>query len=253
MKSQSSNYSQNREELLAHLRDQIEFMIVSAVSFDNGFEGEAKRLAATIRILVHNTPRSTALLTQLRKTDILFYDSASAFDLKNIATSNCLTMFRQSPSGWDYVAPLDNLSPARSKDKKVGFARWWDRTIIYKDNAGNEFTRKNLVLAVANKEGGAHIDPKLDSAYANLSRFNSLGWKVYANGEEKDFNNSPVLPSVRQIAHEVIKSLRDECSTLFLSNDSIWSRFSQYDEHCRAVKHSGVLFDNPILQLSDPN
>ena len=210
-----TKYVQTKDELLGHLKDQIEFMKASANSYDNGSEGEAKRLAVVIRVLVHDTMNSTSLLTLLSKKDILFYDSAAVYDPRNLLPSNCLTMMKLSPSGAEYVAPLDNLSPSRNKDKKVGFDRWWKRTIIYKDNTNNIFTRKDLVLTVANKEGGTHIDPKLDEAYANLSRFNSLGWKVFMSGVEKDFNNTPVLPSIRQIAHEVLKTLKDEFPELF--------------------------------------
>jgi len=235
-----SKYSQSRDELLAHLSDQINFMIASAISFDNGFEGEAKRLAVAIRILVHDTSRSAALLTQLRKTNILFYDSASFFDPRNLLPSNCLTMIRASKKEGeglvgDYVAPLDRLSPARNKDKKVGFGRWWNRSTMYKDKGGNLFTRRDLVLTVADKEGGAHVDPKLDEAYAKLSRFNSLGWKVYTDGERKDFRNTPVLPSIRQIAHEALKALRDEVVDLFLENHIIFDRFKVYEEHCETL------------------
>jgi hypothetical protein len=213
-----TKYVQTREELLAHLKDQIKFMITSATSFDNGFEGEAKRLAIATRILVHDTSQSEALLTQLKKMDILFYDSASAFHPENTLSSNCLTMMKLYSTGAKYVAPLDDLSPARDKDKKVSFDRWWNRATIYKDNAGNIFTRKDLVLAVANKEGGAHIDPKLDQAYANLSRFNALGWRTIVKGVDKDFENTPVLPSIRQIAHEVLKTLKDAFPELFDSS-----------------------------------
>lgn len=235
-----SEYSQTKDELLAHLRDQINFMIASAISFDNGFEGEAKRLAIAIRILVHDTSRSTALLTQLRKMDILFYDSASVFDSRNLLPSNCLTMLRFSKKEGkdmvgDYVAPLNDLSPARNKNKKVGFSRWWNRTTMYKEKEGNEFTRRDLVLTVADKEGGAHIDPKLDKAYAKLSRFNALGWKVYAQGEARDFRNSPVLPSVRQIAHEVLKTLRDGVADLYPENDPLFETFKAYEEHCQKL------------------
>jgi hypothetical protein len=235
-----SKYYQSSDELLTHLRDQINFMIASAISFDNGFEGEAKRLAVAIRILVHDTSRSSALLTLLRKMDILFYDSASAFDPRNLLPSNCLTMIRASKKGGeelvgDYVAPLDRLSPARNKDKKAGFGKWWNRTTMYKDKEGNLFTRRDLVLAVANKEGGAHIDRKLDQAYANLARFNSLGWKVFTEGREKDFLNSPVLPSIRQIAHEVLKTLRDGVIDLFPENDPVLQKFETYEQHCRTL------------------
>jgi len=208
-----AEYTQTRQELLGHLKDQITFMLQSASSYDNGFEGEAKRLAIAIRVLVHDTPQSTSLLTQLNKKDILFYSSASNYNPLSLMTVNCLTTMRIGPDGADYVAMLDNLPPGRWK--KMSFDRWWKREIMYRDNTGNTFTRKDLVLAVANKEGGAHIDPKLDQAYANLSRFNSLGWKAVISGVDQDFKNTPVLPSIRQIAHEVLKTLKDEFPSLF--------------------------------------
>lgn len=211
-----AQYIQTQDELLAHLREQIAFMNKSAVSYDNGFEGEGKRLAVIIRVLVHDTSQSTSLLTMLgRKRQMLFYDSASEYDPRNLTASNCLTVIRLSADGARYVAPLDDLSPARDKNKRRIFDNWWKSLIIYKDNKNNTFTRSDLVLAVANKEGGAHIDPKLDKAYASLSRFNSLGWKQFVHGEEKDFNNTPILPSIRQIAHEALRTLKDEFPDLF--------------------------------------
>jgi hypothetical protein len=232
-----TKYSQTKAELIEHLKDQVNFMVASCISFDRGFEGEAKRLAVAIRILVHDTSSSSALLTQLGKMGMLFYDSASSFDINNILPSNCLTIQRISKKeGRDivgeYVAPLDNLSPARSKDKKVGFHRWWKGNIILKDTKSSLFSRGDLILTVANKEGGAHIDPQLDKAYANLSRFNSLGWKVFAQEQSKDFENSPVLPSIRQIAHEIVKTLRDGCIDLFDENIQVSEIFKKYQDHC---------------------
>jgi hypothetical protein len=211
-----SGYTQDNKELLGHLKEQIAFMQESAISYDSGFESEAKRLAVVIRVLVHDTSQSTSLLTLLgRKRQMLFYDSASKYDPRNPATSNCLTVMKLSATEAEYDAPLDDLSSGRDKNRKRSFDNWWERLIIYGDNKNNAFTRKDLVLAVANKEGGAHVDPTLDQRYADLSRFNSLGWKLFVHGEEKDFNNTPILPSIRQIAHEVLRTLRDEFLDLF--------------------------------------
>jgi len=168
---------------------------------------------------------------------ILFYDSASVFDPRNVLPSNCLTVMKLSKEEGkelvgEYVAPLDNLSPASSKDKKVSFGRWWNRTTMYKDKAGNEFTRKDLILTVADKEGGAHVDPNLDKAYTNLSRFNSLGWKIHTEGERKDFSNTPVLPSIRQIAHEFLKTLKDGIIDLFPDKEAVLEIFQAYERHC---------------------
>jgi len=190
----------------------------SVDSYDKGFEGEAKRLAVIIRILVHDTQKSKALLTSLNKKNINFYDSASDYDPNRVVVSHSglvLKKFMFPKGGGEYEAPLDDLPPSRSEDKKVNFDEWWDRKIVVRDNQNNTFTRKDLVLNVADTEGGAHVDPSLNQAYANLSRFHSLGWKFFRGDVAEDFRNSPVLPSIRQIAHEVLKTLKDEFPDLF--------------------------------------
>jgi hypothetical protein len=211
-----AKYTQTREELLGHLKDQIAFMKQSASSYDNGFEDEAKRLAVVTRVLVHDTKNSTSLLTLLNKKNIKFYDSSIPYYPENLLSYNGLVMMRISThEGGSYVAPLDDGPPTRSRTKKIPFDMWWKDMIVLKDQNGKTFTRKDLVLTVANKEGGTHIDPNLDQAYANLSRFHSMGWKFSKGGVAENFKNSPVLPSIRQITHEVLKTLKDEFPELF--------------------------------------
>jgi hypothetical protein len=63
-------------------------------------------------------------------------------------------------------------------------------------------------LSLANKMGGAHVDPKLDASFVALTRNNTLGWRYWDGNEEGDI--IPVeLASVRQIAHEVLLSLKN--------------------------------------------
>lgn len=202
--------SQGQDELLHHLREQIEFLRASASSFDNGHEDEAKRLAVVIRVLVHDTKNSTSLLTQLNKKNINFYDSAADYNpsLSLPAHSGLAIMRISAEASW--VAPLDDMPPSRNKNKKVTFEEWWNKKIVLVDEENNRFTRRLLVINVADTDGGAHVDPNLNVAYANLSRFSSLGWKFFRNDVEGDFENRAVLPSIRQIAHEVLKTLKDE-------------------------------------------
>ncbi len=211
-----TKYVQTRDELLGHLKDQIAFMIQSANSYDNGLEDEAKRLAVVIRVLVHDTNKSRSLLTLLNKKHISFYDLASDYDPSKVIGSHSGLVrkkFTFPNGGGEYEAPLDDLPPGRVK--KTSFVEWWYRKVVIRDNLNNIFTRKNLVLDIANKEGGAHVDPTLDQAYANLSRFHSLGWKFFRGDVAEDFKNNPVLPSVRQITHEVLKTLKDEFPDYF--------------------------------------
>src|SRR5689334_20759377 len=65
---------QTRDELLAHLADQVQFLSASAEAFDRGLEGEAKRLAVALRILLHDTRNQRSLLGQLSVKDALRFD-----------------------------------------------------------------------------------------------------------------------------------------------------------------------------------
>jgi hypothetical protein len=81
---------------------------------------------------------------------------------------------------------------------------WWNEIII-RDGRGATFTRKEIVLHVADKDGGSHVDPKLDQDYVELSRKNSLGYFA-GNRSERHPLTRPELPTLRQIAHEVLKT-----------------------------------------------
>jgi hypothetical protein len=203
--------TQSQDELKDHLKSQLGFLERSAESFDKGYEDEAKRLAVVIRVLVHDTSRSTSLLTLLNKKNIKFFDSKTPYRSGNSVTYHGLTMMKITDKGSTYVAPLEGGALTRNKNSRIPFKVWWEVIFVIKDKNGNTFTRKDLVLNLADTDGGAHIDSSLDEEYANLSRFNSLSWKFLKNdsGEPESMNN-PVLPSVRQITHEVIKTLKTE-------------------------------------------
>lgn len=206
-----------KEDLINQLKEQIFFLMTSAKRFDEGNEIEYKMLTVPIRTIVHDNNHTTSLLKQLGKKDVSFLDTASVFSPSNAITGNCLTLIKMSPYGCGYIAPLDNLPPSRV-NKKIPFEQWWLKNIIYKDNQANSFTRSDLVLNVAETDGGVHIDPKLREDYIDLAMKNSLGWKWQASriqgGKEINFGN-PIPPSIRQIAHELLVTLRNEFPLLF--------------------------------------
>lgn len=199
---------QTADDFKSHLENQIHFLESSSQSYDNGYINEAKRLAVVIRVLLYdNIPRSTSLLTLLEKKDILFYDTSSDYNPNNLLSQMMLIMTRIGPHGAKYIPVLDNGPPIHNLKKKVPFEDWWKK-VVFVDTKGNEFDRKKLIINLSNKDGGAHVDPKLDAAYANLTRFNSLGWVFERDDIHEDLGN-PVLASVRQISYEVLKSLKD--------------------------------------------
>jgi hypothetical protein len=194
-----------------HLREQIDFLLRSANSYDEGFKSEAKRMAVILRVLFHDHGKnSVSLLTHLNKKDMFFYDSAH--ERRPNILEPTLTHLRISNEGASYVPNFDD-TPISVTNIKVNFDKWWNNKVI-KDQKGNTFTRNELVTKVCNQDGGAHIDAKLDKKYADLTRNNSIGWIfVSQNGREPVQNIE--LASIRQITFEVLKSLKDEFPEYF--------------------------------------
>jgi hypothetical protein len=193
---------QTLDDLEHHRREQMGFLQRSAQGYDRGFVDEAKRLAVTIRVLLHDTNQSKSLLGQLGDKDRDFYDTAVAEEVGNTTSYGALVQMAFSPAGAMYIPYLDDPLP-EGKPSLVPFAKWWAR-IIFRNSEGQPLSRKDLVLCVANQDGGAHVDPNLDEKYAKL-RDESLGW-VFS----KDATHYKVRPAelaaVRQIAHEVLKT-----------------------------------------------
>lgn len=201
-----SKVSQNLDDLLQHLKEQILFLQSSALSYDKGFTSEAKRLAVVIRVLLHDTPKSQSLLSQINKKGILFFDTASPYDPRNLLSYSGLAIVRIGQEEGIYIPRFSiPARPGLGPPKLLPFNEWWE-SIVVVDMSRNRFSRRDLVLSLCNKDGGAHINPKLDAAYAALTRHASMGL-MYQTTSTSGFVKSIELASVRQIAHEVIMSL----------------------------------------------
>jgi len=207
------------DELNNFLKEQIEFLIASSRSFDSGFESESKRLATTIRVLLHDTKVSNSLLKQLNKKSIKFFSHAGKVKKGNLLPHMGLVMMKMGSGSAEYQPILDNGPPFHYIQPKMDFDEWWEQIVIV-DQQKNIFSRKDLVLNVANKDGGAHIDRDLNKKYAALTHFNSIGWTYVSKGQEKEFSTKLELAAVRQIAHEVLYTLHDEFPYLFDLNSS---------------------------------
>jgi hypothetical protein len=110
-----------------HLAERVSFLRVSAQAFDAGLEAEAKRLATSIRVLVHDTRMSTSLIGQLGlKETMRFEDTtirrevlppgmtswpAGTIVLHSRVT---ITQIKLGPDGGTkFAAPLDDVAPER--------------------------------------------------------------------------------------------------------------------------------------------
>lgn len=202
----------SRDELLKHLNDNIRFLEISSNSFDQGYFEEAKRLAVTIRVLVHDTINSNSVLKQLDlKEGNNFYNTSSPYNPKNIVEYSGLVRLQFDSSGINYKAPLsESIDMPGRANEFIPFSDWWNGIII-KDNKGITYTRKQLVLILANKDGGAHVDPNISEDYKALREADRTNWAyVQENGSEE--TSTPIknveFHSMRQIAYELMVSIK---------------------------------------------
>jgi len=188
-------------EIQAHFSEQLAFLELSSSSFDTGFEGEAKRLAVTLRVLFHDSQRSKSLVGMLGNVGKQFFDTALPANSGSFLTHGGMVWIAMGSPKTRYVAMLDDVPVS----KWVSFTEWWTPP-VFVDSKRRKLSRRQLILIAANQDGGAHVDPALNEVYADLSKQNSLGW-IAKDGQEARPMEGPEKAAIRQIAHEALKSL----------------------------------------------
>lgn len=204
--SSDMTYRQSLSDLENHLIEQLDFLRSSSDAYDAGQTSEAKRLAATLRLLLHDTKVSHSLLKQLSKKES-FLDTADVWDSTNLLSHTGLVVQDITAAGAMFRPRLDRNEKAA---RTTAFDDWWS-AVILADQHGRKLSRGGLVTAVANKDGGAHIDPKISGQYAEFSRNDTLAWREAIIRNDGAHQVSALrgaeLASIRQIAHEVLKTL----------------------------------------------
>lgn len=195
-------------ELEAKLAEQLVLLKEVGRLYDEVTPAAALPLATCLRVLLHDTAKSHALLEQVGAlTSTLFADTAMPIDPRNLlpAHNGLVVLQVQRGSGGSYVPRC--VADAAWDNPPLRFSTWWS-AVVLRDAQRRTWVRRDVVLALANKEGGAHLDPSQPEEIKALERENSMGW-VYIEGDEQSpFLNSPLPATVRQIAHEVLVTLQ---------------------------------------------
>lgn len=199
--------SQQRSRLKTKLAEQLSFLATSSQHYDHGIENEAIRLAVTLRVLFYDKPRNRSLLQQLSLNNTKMLSS-----LKNGSGGwmNCLShkIDLNSPRPIIMIPQL-----RQSVLRETSFDDWWDGEEIFRhENMG--YTRSKIILSMAHKDGGAHVD-KLQQYYKVLS---AGKWAIGITGSLTYSGAAPfqqgttIYPDnahfalVRQFAYEVLAS-----------------------------------------------
>lgn len=142
------------------LREQLRFLGRSANLYDQGGEDEALRMATALRVLLHNTRSSTSLFNHLGLTNTRMLSSARGL------------------GNWhDYLSEEINLNssePVRMRPLlgrmfvETPVAEWWGKEPVFVHLSTN-YSRRLICLSAANKDGGTHVDSKLEDYYKILA------------------------------------------------------------------------------------
>lgn len=192
------------ERLRGHVVEQMNFMRASCEAFDRGNEIESKRLATSVRVLLHTTNRSRSLLAQLHMEMIPFYTTNPRWDPTNLAPHMYLMQRLTGGKGGDFYAPLDDRPPHLLR--WIPFTNWWSE-YLFDDRQARSLKRSELVLTLANKEGGAHVDPELNEQHESLKHHGGFGYVAIIAEQKLPFEGDLIAQAMRQVAHEVITTL----------------------------------------------
>lgn len=201
------------DELNELLREQISFLEASCKLFDQGTQHEAKRLALILRILVRESRNSHSLLGQLGLLDsITFYNSLPPMNLHNALGEHGFVKTKVSSEGTNYVPIFGELIELVS-NRKMTYSSWISQ-VVYK-NGSKEFTREDFIGWMADKEGGAHVDPTSAPGFVTVKEYSQETWKFgrknpeTGDWEESTADGNLVYVGVRQIAYEMLETLKN--------------------------------------------
>ena len=96
----------------------------------------------------------------------------------------------------------------------IPFEVWWHQ-IIHEHN-GLCLSRQLIVRLMADNMGGSHTDDKIDGAFADLVYHNSMGFYMEKDGKQIPFANNPAGVIIRQIAAEVLLSIKCMFNGIFV-------------------------------------
>lgn len=185
-------------DLVEQLRRQIGFLESSCRAFDGGQVEEALRMAVSLRVLIHDTPASTSLLTHL--------------GIKNL--SNLLSTFepiKREPGVFIASIPFwvdstGDRKPPLGDNPYQEFLpanEWWTQLVM---TGNNDLSRKDIILAAANQDGGAHVDAKPGAKAQELIRGVGTHTVRVGSVEKRTVLDNHHFYLIRQFSYEVLHS-----------------------------------------------
>ncbi|WHQ52996.1 hypothetical protein M1852_15730 (plasmid) [Lactiplantibacillus plantarum] len=206
MSRQKRSIKENNDKL----KVQLELLRSYTEHFDSGMIHMALPMATQVRVLMHQTNNSSSLLHQLDLENKLklWHSPNSSFSPHNLLTTWDLLTMSIGSEGASYL-PLGskevfNRRPDDSNNIRpeifLPLELWWNQIVFSQQS--DYVSRKDIVLFIANKDGGSHVDEE-KWPIDNYKESQLLGF-YNQNGDSPDGN--PLYAAMRQIVEEILVS-----------------------------------------------
>ncbi len=190
----------NNFELTADLKKQHDLLQKSCDDFDAGDEVEALNIATCLKILIHDTKDLSALYFQLGYQKYPFLSRVSQYLPEDLNSYSGLVESRMTAGKpTKYMPQIDKST----LEKTIMFDDWWHEVVI--DDLNSLYSRKDIILYLANKSEGNRVDSNIKESSEDLSALNTISWCTISGEEQIDVNDI-IYPTVRAIAQEVLDS-----------------------------------------------
>jgi hypothetical protein len=144
------------------LQDQYARLKDALDGFYSGKEVQALNVAITLRVLVHETSNSDSLLSRLHQD---YWDLSIQHKPLNPKAVFIVPVSLQI--GGDGTRRVIRSGFGSPSFQLVSLRRWWNDD--YQPLGSTRLSKRTIVLNVADKDGGAHIDPTVPDSHATLS------------------------------------------------------------------------------------
>jgi len=167
--------SERRAVLRSKLEEQCHLLRKSINDLAGGDLVEALRISIILRVLVHETAGNTPLLKQLNPNYLELPVPDEPPPAKEELPPGVHKAVVLSVPVSVNISPVGVFFNPKLADDRIAvpLGIWWERPSLIIPGSGG-YSRKEVILGLAHKEGGAHVDLDVSRKYQQL-----LDYKAY--------------------------------------------------------------------------
>lgn len=162
-------------------------------------------IATRLRVLLNDEGRNDSLTKMLGIKDHLVFPAISKDPLANAPANMMFTSLLTSFNIKNKDAFYKANEFSNAEDLLYTFDAWWHEIVIdSKHEKFSQISRRDVILTLADKEGGAHVDEIYDTSYYQ-ARSNNMHF-IDSLGNEIKFANDVYTEAALYIAQEFINA-----------------------------------------------